>query len=75
MPGPKAGRTYIEKAIPLDQLNEELYRLGMRAYTKSGDRASLIRIYSQLQNLLQSELGITPLPETTVLYQELLNSG
>ncbi|MGZ9234163.1 MAG: BTAD domain-containing putative transcriptional regulator [Anaerolineales bacterium] len=71
---PKQAISYIEKAIPLDELNEDLYCLGMRAYAETGDRANLGRTYATLQKLLLAELNATPLPGTTNLYQDLLNS-
>jgi two-component SAPR family response regulator len=68
---PKQAVEYIRKAIPLDPLNEELYCLGMRAYAEIKDRVNLARLYSDLQNLLLTELNAKPLPETVNLYQAL----
>lgn len=64
---------YIEKAIPLDLLNEDLYRLSMRGYAEMGDRSNVARVYAELQKLLQNELNAKPMPETVKLYQELMN--
>lgn len=68
---PKQAIVYLEKAISLDPLNEDIYCLAMRAYAEAGDRASLQRIYFQLQNVLSRELDAKPLPETAHLYQVL----
>ena len=68
---PKRAVACIEKAIPLDLLNEDLYCHAMRAYAEIGDRASVARIYSSLQNLLRAELNANPLSTTVALYQEL----
>jgi DNA-binding SARP family transcriptional activator len=63
---------YIEKAIPLDLLNEDLYCLSMRAYAALGDRSSVARTYTALQKILLAELNSKPLPETTNLYLDLV---
>lgn len=66
---------YIEKAIPLDALNEDLYRLSMRAHAKMGDRAKVARVYAELQKLLQREMNARPMPETARLYRELMSAA
>ncbi len=68
---PRKAIECIEKAIPLDALNEDLYRLSMRAYAETGDRSSVARVYSELRKLLQRELNATPMPETVNLYRSL----
>jgi len=65
---------YLEKAIPLDILNEDLYRLSMQAYAGTGDRSGVARMYAQLKQALNAELNASPMPETTSLYQELTNN-
>jgi DNA-binding SARP family transcriptional activator len=69
---PKQAIEYIEKAIPLDQLNEDLYCQGMRAYAALNDRTNVSRLYSDLKLILQNELSTTPLHETAQLYEEIL---
>ncbi len=66
---------YLEKAIPLDVLNEDLYRLAMRAYAALGDRSNVSRIYAELQKSLQSELNAAPMPETVRLYNEMMGGN
>jgi two-component SAPR family response regulator len=72
---PRKAVEYIEKAIPLDVLNEDLYRLSMRAYAEAGDRSNVARVYAELQKLLQSELNADPMPETVNLYQALMGGN
>ncbi|WKZ37352.1 MAG: BTAD domain-containing putative transcriptional regulator [Anaerolineales bacterium] len=72
---PRQAIGYIEKAILLDQLNEGLYCQAMRAYAEVGDRSSMARIYTELQNVLFSELGEEPLLETAHLYKDLLKKS
>ena len=69
---PKQAVEYIEKAIPLDKLNEDLYTLAMRAYSSLNDRSGLTRTYSDLERILHDELGAEPMPETTQLYNGLI---
>jgi LuxR family maltose regulon positive regulatory protein len=69
---PKRAIEYIEEAIPLDKLNEELYCQGMRAYSVLNDRTNISRLFAELQSLLDVELDTRPLPETLRLYQELI---
>ncbi len=69
---PKEAFKYIEKAISLDQLNEDLYALSMRVCAALGDRAGVKRIYADLQRLLRAELDADPMPETDRLYLSLL---
>jgi len=64
---------YIEKAILLDMLNEDLYRLSMQAYAGIGDRSGVARMYTQLKQALNAELNASPLPETERLYRKLMN--
>jgi len=71
---PKRAIEYIEKAIPLDKLNEDLYCLAMRAYADVNDRTGLSRVYSDLKLILKKELKAEPLPETKQLYSDLLGN-
>lgn len=70
---PKQAIQYIEKAIPLDLLNEDLYCLAMRAYSEANQRSDVSRLFTDLNLILQTELNAKPLPETVNLYQGLMN--
>ena len=72
MPDLRGGTAHLERAIPLDALNEDLYCQAMRAYAALNDRTNLSRLYSDLKLILQNELDTTPLPETTQLYREMM---
>jgi two-component SAPR family response regulator len=69
---PKQAVACIEKAIPLDVLNEDLYCHAMRAYAALNDRTNVSRIYAELKKLLRVELNAAPLAETDALYRELI---
>ena len=66
---------YLEKALTLDPLNEDLYCLSMRAHAELGDRASVARVYAELQSHLLTELNAKPMPETVRLYSELMSGN
>lgn len=69
---PKQAVACTEKAIALDPLNEDLYSLSMRAYSIMGERASVARVYAELQSRLRMELNANPMPDTVKLYNELM---
>jgi LuxR family maltose regulon positive regulatory protein len=69
---PEPALHYFEKALLIDNLNENLYCLAMHAYTKMGDRAGVVRLFNELKNVLSAELEIEPSPSTVSLYQSLL---
>ncbi len=72
-PDPKPALHYLEKAMQVDNLNEELYRYAMHAYTTMGDRAGLTRVFQELKQVLSTELELEPSPATISLYQSLLD--
>lgn len=55
------------QALALDALQEPLHRYAMLAYARLGQRTEALRQYEQLRVLLDTELGIAPLPETVML--------
>lgn len=59
------------RVIEIDQTQEEAYRLLMRAHAGLGERSTALRLYARCAEVLQQELGVTPLPETTALYASL----
>ncbi len=68
-----AGRP--EDAIPhavawlgLDPLHEPAHRALMRLYAQTGQRAAAVRQYRECVRILDAELGVQPLEETTELY-------
>ncbi|HZQ09649.1 MAG TPA: BTAD domain-containing putative transcriptional regulator, partial [Anaerolineae bacterium] len=65
----------LERALALDALNEEIQRAAMRVQYFRGDRAGAIRRFEQLQNRLNEELGVPPLPETRALYDAIVTDA
>lgn len=58
-----------QHALAIDPLQEQLHRFAMLAYARLGQRVEALRQYEQVRTLLDSELGIAPLPETEALHQ------
>lgn len=57
----------------LDELHEPAYRLLMLLHAWAGDRTGSIRAYRDCVAVLDSELGVPPLDETTELYEAILD--
>jgi DNA-binding SARP family transcriptional activator/Tfp pilus assembly protein PilF len=53
----------------LDPLHEPAHRQLMRLYAWSGQRAAALRQYRDCVRILDEELGVAPLTETTALYR------
>ncbi len=57
------------RRVDLDPLDEPAHRRLMRLLARSGDRAGAIRQYRSCVSVLERELGVAPLAETTELYE------
>ncbi len=64
---------YARRWVGLDSLREDAHRLLMTLYTHAGQRSAALQQYREVVRILDQELGVTPLSETTVLYQDILN--
>ncbi len=53
--------------LRLDNLREDWYRALMRAYARLGKREAALAQYQQCREVLQAELGVEPVAETTAL--------
>lgn len=60
------------KAVALDPFRESSYHLLMRAHVAAGNRAEEMSVYQRLRNLLATELGTGPSPETEARHLGLL---
>ena len=61
--------------IALDPLNEAAYRALMTVHGRRGDRGALVTTYRELVAILEAELGVEPLEETSELYRALSRGG
>jgi predicted ATPase/DNA-binding SARP family transcriptional activator len=59
----------IRRWLALDTLREEAHRALMALYAQSGQREAALRQYRECVHILDEELGVAPLPETTALYE------
>ncbi|MFQ5527370.1 MAG: BTAD domain-containing putative transcriptional regulator [Thermoanaerobaculia bacterium] len=69
------GIQYAKRLLAIDPLSEETHRQLMRLYLLAGRRNRALAQFEQLLNLLQSELGVDPVDETTELYRSILLRG
>lgn len=60
-----------KQVLALDSANEYAHQHLIFCYHASGDRAAALKQYEACVNELRDELGVTPLPETTELYEEI----
>jgi DNA-binding SARP family transcriptional activator len=61
-----------ERRLELDPLREQAYRDLMLHRAWSGDRSGAVDVYRRAVAVLDQELGVPPLEETTELYQAVL---
>jgi DNA-binding SARP family transcriptional activator len=61
-----------QRVLAIDPVWENAYRAQMQAYMAQGNRPLAVRTYQQCVAVLQHELGVAPLPETQMLYQQIL---
>lgn len=62
---------YARRWLALDPLHEPAHRSLMELYAWAGQRAAAVRQYRECVRILEQELGVSPLEETTRLYQEI----
>ena len=69
---PAAAVEAAERLVALDPLQERAQRMLIDAYARAGDRAAAIRQYRAFAALLDRELGVAPLPETTAFFEAIV---
>lgn len=68
----RMGIHYARRLLAIDPLSERAHRQLMRLYAQSGRRTRALAQFEELRNLLNEELGVEPLAETSELYQSIL---
>lgn len=63
----------VNQWISLDQLHEPAYRMLMLLNAWAGDRAGSIEAFRRCVAVLDRELGVSPLEETSELYETILD--
>jgi len=60
------------KILVIDCYREDIYRQLMRCYAACGRQADVIRTYRHCMERLRRDLHLAPAPETTLLFQQLI---
>lgn len=63
--------THARRWLALDPLHEPAHRRLMQLYAWSGQHAAALRQYRDCVRILEEELGVPPLEETTQLYESI----
>ena len=66
-----AARETGERLVSLDRLNESAWQQLMRVYTARGERNQALMAYKRCLDILEKELGVEPIFETTALQAEI----
>ncbi len=64
---------WLEQALDLDPLGEELYRRLMRCHVARGRRSHALAVFEQCRQVLHSELGVEPSGEKLKLRADVAN--
>ncbi len=70
----RRGIDYAHRLLTIDPTSEETHRQLMRLYSGSGHHSRALSQYRHLRQLLEHELGVEPMAETTELYDRLLQA-
>jgi oligopeptide transport system substrate-binding protein len=70
-----AAVAYAQQLLTLDPWREEAHRELMRLLALSGQRSAALAQYETCRRVLETELGLEPLEETTALYRRLVDWG
>jgi predicted ATPase/DNA-binding SARP family transcriptional activator len=65
----EAAIAHARRWLSLDVLHEPAHRMLMMLYAWSDERAAALRQYRECVRILDQELGVAPLEETTLLYR------
>ena len=65
----EAAVAHARRWLSIDVLHEPAHRMLMMLYAFSGERAAALRQYRECVRILDHELGVAPLEETTLLYR------
>ncbi len=68
----RMGIQYARRLLAVDPLSERAHRDLMELFALTGRRNRALAHFEKLRNLLNDELGVEPLEETTALYQSIL---
>jgi DNA-binding SARP family transcriptional activator len=70
----RRGIDYAHRLLTIEPTSEETHRQLMRLYSGAGRHSRALTQFKQLEQLLDRELGVQPMPETVELYEHLLEA-
>ncbi len=70
---PTAARHFAERLLDRDPLREEAHAVLIAVNGLLGTRSQVVRQYRRLHDILERELGETPLPDTEAIYRQALD--
>lgn len=68
------GLIHGERILSYDNTREKVHRQMMRLYWLLGNRTAALAQYKRCIQILREELGVGPLEETELLYQQIVNN-
>ena len=71
---PRESIRMLQEALRIDETLEDAYRLSMQAYMNVGNRPGAIKVYKTCCQILEENFGLSPLPTTQQLFENILVS-
>lgn len=68
------GLAYGERILSADNTREKVHCQMMRLYWLQGDRSAALSQYKRCAQILHEELGVPPMPETELLYTQMVHN-
>jgi hypothetical protein len=65
---------WAQRYLKTDPLSEAMHGQLIQLFAATGDRHPALKQYESCRTILESELGVSPLPETKAIYQAVLQS-
>lgn len=69
---PEESIRLAQEALLIDSTWEEAYRMQMKAYQIKNNRPQVIKTFNVCKQILDEEFGISPLPETIAVYNNVM---
>jgi LuxR family maltose regulon positive regulatory protein len=66
---------WYQRALEVDELQEDIYRYIMLCYSEAGQRAEALAQYNRYEEVLMEALGIEPSIEIRSLYKQIAGKG
>jgi DNA-binding SARP family transcriptional activator len=70
----RRGIDYAHRLLTIEPTSEETHRQLMRLYSGAGRHSRALTQFKQLEQLLDRDLGVQPMPETVELYEKLIEA-